>query len=128
VKRFARYALAVFFVLAGINHFVSPDFYLQMMPAYLPWHEELVVLSGVLEVGGGLCVLAPSIREAAGRGLVLLLIAILPANVNMALHPELFPDIPEWALYARLPLQLVFIGWAWWATRPDAAAEVTGAA
>ena len=128
MRRTARYALAAFFVLAGVNHFVSPDFYLQMMPAYLPWHRELVVLSGILEVVGGLCVLVPGLREAAGRGLVLLLIGIFPANVNMALHPELFPDIPVWSLYARLPFQLVFIAWAWWATRPDAVtAEVAEA-
>ena len=119
MKRVACYGLAAFFVLAGINHFANPDFYLQMMPAYLPWHEELVLLSGVLEVLGGVGVLVPRLRDAAGRGLVILLVAVFPANLNMALHPELFPEISVWASYARLPFQGLFIAWAWWATRPD---------
>jgi uncharacterized membrane protein len=78
-----------------------------------------VYLSGVLEVLGGLAVLVPGIRGLAGWGLIFLLVAVYPANVHMALHPELFPSMSTFALYARLPLQLVFIAWAYWATRPS---------
>jgi len=123
VKRIALYALSLFFVLAGVNHFLSPDFYLPMMPDYLPWHVELVQVSGLLEIVGGVGVLVPRLRRFAGLGLIALLVAIYPANVNMALHPERFPDLPRWALYARLPFQLAFIAWAWWATHPDAAVD-----
>lgn len=110
--------LAVFFVVAGANHFVNPDFYVRIMPPYLPAHLELVYLSGIFEVLGGIGVLLPRLRSLAGWGLVLLLLAVYPANLHMALHPELFPGMSIAALYARLPLQLVFIAWAYWATRP----------
>lgn len=111
--------LAPFFVAAGVNHFVSPAFYVAIVPPYLPAHLELVYLSGLLEIAGGVAVLVPRLRAAAGACLVLLLVAVFPANLHMALHPERFPDVPSFALYARLPLQLVFVAWAWWATRPE---------
>jgi uncharacterized membrane protein len=123
-KRIALLLLSVFFVVAGVNHFVNPDFYVGIMPPYLPAHLELVYLSGVFEVLGGLAVLLPGIRATAGWGLVLLLLAIFPANVHMALHPELFPAMSAAALYARLPLQFVFIAWAYWAARPDSPSRV----
>lgn len=116
----ALLALSVFYVLAGANHFVNPTFYLRMMPDYLPLHAELVYLSGVLEILGGLGALAPATRALAGWGLVALLIAVFPANVDMALHPDRFPEFGAAALYARLPVQGLLIAWAWWATRPDA--------
>jgi uncharacterized membrane protein len=118
LRRTALYALSIFFVVAGVNHFANPDFYLPMMPACLPWHRELVWLSGVLEVAGGIAVLIPRARSMAGWGLVALLVGIFPANLNMALNPELYPDFGTVALWARLPFQALFIAWAWWATRP----------
>ncbi|MCH7577551.1 MAG: DoxX family protein [Chloroflexi bacterium] len=100
VRRFALLALSAFFVVAGANHFVKPDFYLGIMPPYLPAHLELVYVSGFFEILGGTAVLVPSVRGRAGWGLILLLLAIYPANIHMALHPELFPDIPAFVLYA----------------------------
>lgn len=119
-KKIALIALAPAFVAAGGNHFVNPDFYVQMMPAYLPAHLELVYVSGVLEILGGLGVLFERTRRAAGWGLILLLVAIFPANLNMAMNPELFPSINPVALHLRLPFQALFIAWVYWATRRDA--------
>lgn len=113
---------------AGVNHFVNPDFYVQIMPAYLPAPRELVYLSGVLEILGGIAVLVPGIRTTAGWGLVLLLVAIFPVNLHMALNPDLFPGMSPTALYVRLPLQAFLIAWAYWATRPDSSAPNAGAA
>ena len=118
-KRFALFGLAVFFFVSGANHFLNPDFYVSMMPPYLPAHLALVYVSGVVEILGGVAVMIPSIRASAGWGLVLLLVAIFPANLHMALNPELFPDASPSALYGRLPFQALFIAWAYWATRPD---------
>lgn len=87
-----------------------------MMPDYLPAHRALVAVSGVFEVLGGLGVLLPMTRWWAGMGLIALLIAVFPANLNMALHPDKFADVPRWALYVRLPLQAVVIAWVAWAT------------
>jgi uncharacterized membrane protein len=118
-KRFGLLGLSFFFVFAGANHFLDPDFYVPMMPPYLPAHLELVYLSGLLESLAGVAVLVPSLRARAGWALVWLLVAIFPANVHMALNPDLFPGVSTAALYARLPLQIPLIAWAYWATRPD---------
>ena len=79
-------------------------------------------MSGVFEVAGGIGVLIPRLRSLAGWGLVALLVAVFPANLHMALNPELFSDASPFALYSRLPIQLLLIAWAYWATRPDATA------
>lgn len=125
-KRFALLGLALFFVAAGVNHFANPDFYVQMMPPWLPAHLELVYLSGAFEILGGAGVLVPRARGAAGWGLVALLVAVFPANLYMASNPELFPDLSQTALYLRLPLQVVLIAWALWATRPDRVQPASG--
>ena len=124
-RRFSLLSLAVVFVLAGINHFLNPDVYLAIMPPYLPAPRTLVYVSGFFEILGGLAVLPQATRAAAGWGLVLLLLAVFPANVHMAFHPEQFPWAPAWALYARLPLQFVLMAWAYGATRSDAPASST---
>ena len=118
-RKVALLALSAFFVVAGTNHFVNPDFYVAIMPPYSPAHLELVYASGVFEILGGIGVLVPSVRALAGWGLVLLLVAVFPANLHMALHPELFSDLPTFALYARIPFQVFFVAWAYWATRPE---------
>jgi len=128
LRRLALLGLSLLFVVAGVYHFVNPGFYLRIMPPWLPAHLQLVYLSGALEILGGVAVLVPRIRAAAGLGLVLLLIAIFPANLHIALNPQLFPGISPAALYARLPLQALLIAWAYWATRPDPAASGTAAA
>ena len=115
-KRSTR-ALAAFFTFAGAMHFLRPRAYEAIMPDYLPAHRELVYASGVAELVGGLAVLPERTRRAAGWWLVATLIAVFPANVNMALHPERFRRIPRELLYARLPVQALLIAWALRATR-----------
>jgi uncharacterized membrane protein len=113
-----RWGLGLAFVAAGVNHFVNPDFYARIMPPYFPWPAELVAVSGAAEVALGLLALPARTAPAAGWGLVALLAAVFPANVHMALHPEEFPHVPPWLLYARLPLQGLFVWWAYRWTRP----------
>jgi len=122
--------LALFFALAGVSHFRNPDFFVSIMPPYLPAQLELVYLSGVFEILLGLGVLLPATRRWAGWGLVALLFAVYPANVHMALNPDPFvaQGTPLWALYLRLPLQFVFMAWAWWVTKPEAARDPRDAA
>ena len=115
-RTWSRYALAVFFMTAGIAHFTLSEFFVAIMPPYLPWHLELVYLSGVCEISGALGVLWPATRKAAGAGLMALSVAVFPANLHMALHPEQFSAFPVWVLYARLPLQVLILGWIWLAT------------
>lgn len=88
-----------------------------MVPPYVPAPEAMVVVSGVAEILLGVLVLVPATTQKAAWGLIALLIAVFPANVHMALHPELFPDMTPAFLYARLPFQALFIFWAWIYTR-----------
>lgn len=110
--------LAGFFIGAGVNHFLIPRAYEQIVPPRLRDHgRELVQISGVAEIAGGLGVLIPATRRLSGLGLIALLVAVFPANVYMAREPQDFRKIPRWALYARLPLQPLMVLWAWRATR-----------
>ncbi len=109
----ARLLLAAVFVIAGLLHFLLTPLYVSIMPDYLPAHRLLVLMSGACEILGGLGLVFSFSRQAAAWGLVALLVAVMPANLQMALHPEHWPKIPAWALWARLPLQLPLIYWAW---------------
>jgi uncharacterized membrane protein len=118
-KRFFLILLSLFFTYAGFHHLLAPAFYVSIMPPWIPAHLELVYISGVFEIMGGIGVLIPATRSFAGLGLVALLVAVYPANLHMAFNPELFPDIPVVALYVRLALQFVAFYWAYSVTRPD---------
>ena len=110
----ALWLLAAFFVVAGTNHFLNPGPYLAMMPPYLPWPGGLIIVSGVAEIAGGLGILIAGMRQLAGWGLIALLVAVFPANVQVALHGWPGVTIPQWTLWARLPLQVVLIAWVYW--------------
>jgi uncharacterized membrane protein len=109
----SRALLGLGFIATGVLHFVKPRMYEAIMPRYLPAHRELVYASGVAEIVGGVGVLHPRSRRAAGWWLIATLVAIFPANVEMAVHAERFKQFPRAALWARLPLQGVLIAWAW---------------
>jgi len=117
-RKIVLWALAVFFIVAGANHFLTPAPYLAMMPPYLPHSRWLIAISGVAETMGGIGLLFPQFRRAAGWGLIALLIAIFPANIQVALHGWPGVSIAGWVLWARLPFQLVFIGAVAWVSLP----------
>jgi uncharacterized membrane protein len=83
------------------------------MPEWLPAHVLLVQISGIAEILGGIGLLLGRTRKLAAIGLILLLVAVFPANINMALNAEKFPQIPAAALWARLPFQFVLIWLVW---------------
>ena len=119
---FSRMLLGVIFVVAGTLHFLAPGAYERIMPPYLPLHRELVYLSGALEILGGLGMLAERTRSVAGVGLILLLLAVWPANLQMLLDARAVGKPSWWTalLWARLPLQLVLMWWVWRASQPRA--------
>jgi uncharacterized membrane protein len=92
-----------------------------MMPAELPAHQLLVQISGIAEILGGLGLILPQTRRLTAWCLIALFVAIFPANLNMALNhlPLGTQTVPTWALWARLPLQVLLIAWAYWFTRPE---------
>src|SRR5689334_273150 len=88
-----RWLAAGGFVLAGMNHFIHPAMYRQIIPPGFPRPDALVVVSGIAEIVGGIALLIPRLRRAAGWGLIALLLAVFPANVYMAVAPERIPGL-----------------------------------
>jgi len=116
IKAISKYVLAIFMIAAGTMHFVNPDFFLKIMPPYLPFHHELVLMSGVCEMILGILLLVPRCSRWAAWGIVALLIAVFPANLYLYQHQDILPASPLVHLL-RLPLQGVFVLWAYWHTR-----------
>ncbi len=103
------------FVVAGVLHFAIPRFYMAIMPAWLPSPLGLVYVSGVFEALGGIGLLVPATRTVAGIGLILLLVAVLPANIEMLRLAQVRGASPifQAACWLRLPLQPVLMYWVW---------------
>lgn len=110
--------MAALYMAAGINHFVHPEVYQKIMPAWLPLHNTLVIMSGIAEILLGLLLVPYYTRRLAAIGIIILLITVFPANVQMLLnywredHPRL------WLAILRLPLQGLLIWWAYQYTKP----------
>jgi uncharacterized membrane protein len=105
-----------FFVFAGLMHFAKPRWYEAIVPPYIPRRREVVYLSGAAEIAGGLATMNPRTRRTGSLWSIATLLAIFPANLHMALNPERFEkNVPGGrpALWARLPVQALFIAWAW---------------
>ncbi|MBL4712850.1 MAG: DoxX family protein [Gammaproteobacteria bacterium] len=119
MPRIPLLVIAFFFITSGISHFVVADFFIMAMPDYLGYHKELVIISGIFEILGAIGILVPQSRLLAGYGLIALIVAVYPANINMALHPEKYNGITELFLYIRLPFQFLFIWFVWWAITPE---------
>ncbi|WP_287129428.1 DoxX family protein [Candidatus Cyanaurora vandensis] len=120
IKTLLRWVLAAFMVTAGVLHFVTPEPFVRIVPALLPYPLALVYISGFFEVLGGVGLLIPLVSRAAAWGLIALFVAVFPANINMAVNQITLEGIPNDPLlyWLRLPLQGVLIAWAWWFTRP----------
>jgi uncharacterized membrane protein len=121
VKKASRYALALFFVTAGVFHFVFTARYEAIVPAWLPHAHALVIFSGWCEIAGGVAVLIPHLRLIARYGLIALCVAVLPANVQMVLDAISTGASITYLvlLWIRLPAQGLLIWWIWRATRAE---------
>ena len=120
VKTVLRWLMTVLMTFVGVMHFVKPAGFVAIVPAQLPAPLLLVQVSGVAEILGGLGLILPQTRRLAAWGLIALYIAVFPANVNAAVNhlPLDGRPVAPALLWARLPLQLVLIAWAYWYTRP----------
>ncbi len=119
IKLASIYLFGVLYIIAGILHFINPEFYLQLMPPIIPlsWHLSLINVSGIAEIFLGIGLIIPSTRKISAYGIVALLIAVFPANIYMAFNYELLHEMdvsPLFAIAVRLPLQFVLIGIANW--------------
>ncbi|MBL0308634.1 MAG: DoxX family protein [Bacteroidetes bacterium] len=117
MKTLSLFIMAALYVAAGVNHFWHPKFYLKIMPPWLPWHHQLVIISGVCEIALGLLLLFSSTRSVAAWGIILLLIAVFPANIQMMLDYWNKSNPKLWVTILRLPLQLILIWWAYTFTK-----------
>ena len=105
--------MASLYIAAGLNHFRSAEFYYKIMPPYLPYSYPLIYISGVIEALLGVLLFSRKTRNFAAWGLVVLLIAVFPANIQMLVN-LIHEDNPRiWVAIVRLPLQLPLIWWAY---------------
>jgi uncharacterized membrane protein len=104
----------LWFAIGGVAHFAFTEAEMRIVPAFIPWPRAAVLLSGVAELLGAAGLLWPATRRMAGIGLLLLTLAVTPANVQMLLEADRFASVPYWALVARLPLQLGLLALIAW--------------
>lgn len=117
----------LWFFGGSIGHVFAYDFFVGIVPPYIPWAGLAVIVSGIFEMLGAIGLCFAATRRAAGLGLFVLVLCVTPANVHMWLHPELFPDVPPLFLSIRLVIQVFLLALIWWSTqtadaRPAAAA------
>ena len=115
----------LWFFIGGIAHFSATETEMRIVPPYIPWPRAAVLVSGVFELLGAIGLLWLPSRRAAGIGLFLLTIAVTPAHIYMLQQPELFPAIPLWALWLRLPIQVALLTLIAWCTLPTSRARRT---
>ncbi len=111
----------LWFFIGGLAHFFATEMEMSIVPPWIPWPRETVLVSGALELLGAIGLLWPPSRRAAGWGLFALTLAVTPANVYMLQHADRFPAIPYGLLVARLPLQLALLALIVWSTAPASA-------
>lgn len=109
----------LWFLIGGIAHFVATEIEMRIVPPYVPWPRAAVLVSGGFELLGATGLLWRPTRRAAGVGLFLLTIAVTPCHLYMLQRPELFPSIPLWAVWLRLPIQVALLALIAWCTVPD---------
>ncbi len=108
----SEYIMPCLYILAGVMHFVFPKPYIRMIPKYLPFPKFLVAISGVLEILFGLMLFFPVTRNLGAWFLIILLIAVFPANIQMAINQKKYNPKYYWLALLRLPLQLILMWWA----------------
>ena len=120
LKRAGLGFVFIWFVVGGIGHFIATDFFVRIVPPYMPWPLAAVYICGVFELLGAAALWSPRLRPWAGYGLLLLIVCVTPANLWMWQHPDLFPQFPPPMLSLRLLIQVLLVAVVWWSTRPDA--------
>jgi len=117
IKLITIYLMSLFYIFTGINHFTNAKWFMKIMPPYLPFHLPLVYISGAFEIILGIMLLFSKTRFIAGWGLILLLIAVFPANIYLAQTNGTAMNISPAFAWGRLPFQAVFIALAYWHTK-----------
>ena len=106
-------AMALLYLTSGIFHFISPRFFIKIMPPYIPFHKEIVYISGAFEIVFSIMLFFDQWRSTAALLIILLLVAVFPANIQMSINFWKKKNPYLWITILRLPLQLLLIWWAW---------------
>ena len=121
IQKLLVLALGLFFIIAGINHFIQPEFYYPLIPDYLPWHGFINVFSGILEVFLGLGTLMPSSRKVSAWGIMVLMVLFIPSHVYFIQIGSCVPDglcVPAWLAWVRLVvIHPLLIIWAFYVSK-----------
>ncbi|HXH99086.1 MAG TPA: MauE/DoxX family redox-associated membrane protein [Sphingobacteriaceae bacterium] len=113
MKKLSLYLMVVLYIAAGLNHFIHPEFYRNIMPSWVPFHEEMIIISGICEILFAVLLLFPLTRRIGAWCIIALLIAVFPANIHMMLN-DAHNNIPRlWISLLRLPVQAILIWWAY---------------
>ena len=120
-RRLGLGLVCLWFLAGGLGHFVLTDFFVRITPPWVPWPRAVVLASGAVELLLAAALLWPRWRRRAGLALMLLTVAVTPANLHMWLHPAQFPEFPEPLLALRLGVQVLFVGCIWWSTQAPVA-------
>ncbi len=116
----ARLRAATMMAGMGLAHFVLPGPFERIVPRWFPWRREAVLVSGAAEMASGALLASPRTRRAGGWLMLVTVVAVYPANIQMALdasrgRPQV--RVPAWLAWSRLPLQVPMIARAWRLTR-----------
>jgi len=119
VKKITLYLMSFFYINVGVDHFIDPQYFLSIMPPIIPWHLELVYLSGAFEIIFGIGLLT-KYRKYAGWGLIMLLLAVFPANIYLiqSENAQLALGVTRKMAIIRAPFQFLFLGLAYWHSKP----------
>jgi uncharacterized membrane protein len=107
------------YIVAGINHFINPQFYRSVVPTWIPFHDAIIVISGICEIAFALFLISKSTRRIGAWCIIILLIAVFPANVQAVINNSNNNGFWLWVTVLRLPLQVVLITWAYTFTKKE---------
>lgn len=116
VKLVLLYLMGIFYIYAGYSHFKIPKFFLKITPPWVPYPKKVNILIGAVEILLGILVMIPMTRSLAAWGIIILLVAVFPANIYHLTSGGAGTKVSIKFLWIRLPLQAVLIIWAWWYT------------
>jgi uncharacterized membrane protein len=124
-EKLSLYIMCLLYVIAGIFHFIIPEFYNKAIPTYLPAHAFLTYLSGLCEIVFGIMLLKDAIRKIAAYLIIAMLLVFMIVHVQMLADFLMDETKPLWLAILRIPLQFVLIAWAFSFTKTVASKDPT---